>query len=68
MTVRMKKNAKVTEDVFSGDIVRHVVHKNMVRSILFLLFIPALSFSQTEKKISGRIINVFKDTLIIQMI
>lgn len=37
MTVRMKKNAKVTEDIFSGDIVRHVVHKNMVRSILFLL-------------------------------
>ncbi len=37
----------------------------MTRSILFLLLIPALSYSQTEKKIEGRIINVSKDTLII---
>lgn len=66
MTVNMKKNAKVTVAVFSGDIVRPLVgHKNMARSILLLLLIPALSFSQTEKKISGKITNVFSDTLII---
>lgn len=52
--------------VRGGVIVRLVVwHKNMIRSILFLLLMPALSFAQTEKKISGRIINVFSDTLII---
>lgn len=52
--------------VRGGVIVRLVVwHKNMIRSILSLLLMPALSFAQTEKKISGRIINVFSDTLII---
>lgn len=66
MTVKMKKSAKVTMDVFNLDTVRLVVwYKIMTRSIVFLLLIPALSFSQTETKIIGRIINVSLDTLII---
>lgn len=48
------------------DIVRLVVwHKIMIRIALLLLLIPTLSFSQSLKKITGRVINVSKDTLII---